>query len=69
MNYDNGWYRIIGGTCSTHYFFNDKPIHALKHGNFQTDYSRRYSCCFRPCKKCKEILQAYSKIGLANRLI
>jgi len=69
MNYDNGWYRIIGGTCTTHYFFNDKPLHVLKHGNFETDYSKRYSCTYSCCKKCKFILGSYHRIGLANRLI
>lgn len=69
--YDNGWYRIIGiksRSAGSHYFFNDLPIHLLNHGNFVTDYSKRYADNKRCCKKCLEILKAYSTIGLENRL-
>jgi len=73
--YDNGWYYIIGiktKRCNCHYFFNDKPIHDLKQGNYITDYSRRYAVedkDRRSCGRCLAILQAYRSIGLENRLI
>jgi len=73
--YDNGWYFITGiktRSCNCHYFYNDKPIHDLKQGNYITDYSRRhivYEANRRPCKTCINILKSYSKIGLENRLI
>jgi len=75
MLYDNGWYRISGmcrnGRKTAHYFFNDKPIHALRSGLFKEDpnIDKRYSSNGYQCKKCLDILQAYSKIGLENRLI
>jgi len=69
MIYPNGWYRIMGIKIKhAHYFFNDKPIHSLKH-NFEVDYSKRFTCNRRLCKRCISILQAYSKIGLQHRLI
>jgi len=70
MIHDNGWYRILGSTATIHYFFNDKPIHSVKYGNFETDYSRIYVYGIgRKCKKCIAILKAYSTIGLENRLV
>jgi len=73
--YDNGWYRINGmcrnGRKNTHYFFNDKPIHVIKHGLFkeEPDLTKRYLSAGRQCKICISILKAYSTIGLENRLI
>lgn len=67
--YPDGWYRILGSTAIIHYFFKDKPIHAVKYGNFETDYSKIYVYgSGRKCKRCIEILSAYSNIGLENRL-
>jgi len=68
--YDNGWYRIIGIKIKhAHYFFNDEPLHVLNHGVLANiDYSKRFTCNRRLCKRCISILQAYSKIGLQNRL-
>jgi len=68
--YDNGWYRIVGITRSnTHYFFSDKPIHALKYAmGYSADFDKRYASNGRKCKRCINILKAYSKIGLQNRL-
>ncbi len=71
MLYDNGWYRIIGvsnnGVKKSHYFFNDKPIHSLKHGIFkeEVDCSRRYLFESKKCKTCIIILDSYS--NLENR--
>jgi len=73
--YDNGWFRLTGlcrnGKKTAHYFFNDKPIHVLKTGLFkeEPDLTKRYSHNGYQCKICLNILQAYSKIGLENRLI
>jgi len=74
--YDDGWYYIVGikarRICNTHYFFNDKPIHSLKYGGIETDYTKRYSLPEkdqRHCGRCLTILQAYRHIGLENRLI
>jgi len=76
LNYDNGWYRILGncqnGRKCVHYFFKDKPIHSLKTGLFkeEVDYSKIYVYSEgRKCKKCLAILKAYSTIGLENRLV
>jgi len=67
--YDNGWYRIKGVKRKrSHYFFNDKPIHVLKHGKQEEiDYSQRFSFETLKCETCLVILRAYSKIGLENR--
>jgi len=67
--YDNGWYRICGVKQKhSHYFFNDKPLHTLKHGNQEEiDCSNRYAFESRKCKTCIIILDSYSKIGLENR--
>jgi len=73
MQYDNGWYRVHGmcrnGRKTAHYFFNDKPIHALSEGVFkqQVEYDKRYSNLGRKCKKCLMILDTFSKICLENR--
>jgi len=68
--FDNGWYCIKSSTYICHYFFNDKPIHKLNHGLIgNTDYSKRYPADHKNCKRCIDILRAYSKIGLENRLI
>jgi len=68
MNFDNGWFRIVGVKRFTvHYFFNDLPIHVLKHGIYVTDCSKRYPSDYNHCKRCTEILRTYSKIGLQNR--
>jgi len=68
--YDNGWYRIIGIKINhAHYFFNDKPIHCLNAGPYAVDYSKRFTSNRRLCKRCINILQAYSKIGLQNRCV
>jgi len=72
--YDNGWYRVTGncrnGRKTAHYFFNDKPVHVLTSGLFKEEpnYSTRYSNRGRKCKKCLNILETYSNIGLENRL-
>jgi len=67
---ENGWYKINGVKKFTvHYFYKDKPIHVLKHGSFEIDFSHRYPAKFNPCKRCLAILKAYSNIGLENRLI
>jgi len=58
------------GKKHTHYFFNDEPIHSLKTVfKEEEDYSKRYSSNVSKCKRCIQILQAYSKIGLENRLV
>jgi len=69
MIFDNGWYRICGvKRKSSHYFFNDKPLHVLKHGNQdEIDSSKRYTFDKRKCERCMNILKAYAKIGLQNR--
>jgi len=74
--YDNGWYFIIGmkyrRRSNCHYFFNDKLIHSTKGIWGSLDYSKRRSIKIseqRRCKKCIKILDAYSTIGLENRLI
>jgi len=73
MQYDNGWFRVSGMTRNSrktsHYFFNDKPIHVLSSGLFkqQVEYDKRYSNVTNKCKKCIIILHTYSKIGLENR--
>jgi len=75
MLFDNGWFRVTGmcrnGRKTAHYFFNDQPIHVMKNGLFkeEPDFTQRYSNNTNKCKKCLSILQAYSKIGLENRLI
>jgi len=58
------------GRRSAHYFFNDKPIHILTDGVFkeEVDHSKRYGSNGRKCKTCSNILKAYSKIGIAERL-
>jgi len=66
--FDNGWYRISGSTVTTHYFFNDTPLHILKHGGFQIDYSKRYANNYKHCLRCEQIIHAYRFIGLDNRL-
>jgi len=71
--FDNGWFRIervgANGVKRSHYFFNDKPIHSFKTGLFKEDpdFTKRYSFDTNKCKKCLNILQAYSTIGLQNR--
>jgi len=73
MMYDNGWFRITGncrnGRKKAHYFFNDRPIHVLTSGLFkeEPDFNLRYNSDGIKCKKCLNILNAYSKIGLQNR--
>jgi len=67
MIYDNGWYRIVGSTVTTHYFFNDKPIHKIKN-SIKTDFSKRYANNYKHCVRCSLILSAYGHIGLVNRL-
>jgi len=75
MIFDNGWFRVVGmcknGRKTAHYFFNDVPIHVLRTGLFKEapDITKRYSSDGYQCKKCHSILEAYSKIGLQNRLI
>jgi len=67
--YPNGWYRILGAPLTVHYFFNDKPIHKVKYGQFETSYLKIYVYGEgRQCKRCKAILKAYRSIGLENRL-
>jgi len=66
--FDNGWYRICGSTVTSHYFFDDKPIHLLKHGQFIIDFSKRYRSDYKTCARCVAILKAYPN-GLENRLI
>jgi len=65
LNYDNGWYRIVGiKRKRSHYFFNDKPIHVLKYGNQELiDYSKRYSYDYRKCETCIIILKSYSDLN------
>jgi len=67
MIYDNGWYRVIGiKQKHSHYFFNDQPLHVLKHGSLEEfDCSRRYIFETRKCKTCLIILDSYS--DLENR--
>jgi len=74
--YDDGWYYIVGikarRVCNVHYFFKDKPIHKLKYADCDIDYSTHYFIPEkdqRRCGRCLAILQAYSHIGLENRLI
>jgi len=76
MNYDNGWYFIIGmkyrRRSNCHYFFNDKLIHSTIGPWGSLDVSKRRfikESEQKRCKKCLETLRAYSKIGLENRLI
>jgi len=70
MIYPNGWYRILGSPATTHYFFKDKPLHIVKYGNFETDYSKIYvygsTKLGHQCKRCLAILTTYSNIGLEN---
>lgn len=73
--YDNGWFRVSGMTRNSrktsHYFFNDKPIHVLSSGVFKqvVEFDKRYSNLSHKCKLCLNILKAYSTIGLENRLV
>jgi len=73
MIYPNGWFRVSGMTRNSrktsHYFFNDKPIHILTSGLFKqsVEYDKRYSNVSNKCKKCIIIIETYSNIGLENR--